>query len=451
MLVGGPGVARGYLNRPELTGERFIADPFGGQRRLYRSGDLARQRPDGDLEYLGRIDHQVKIRGFRIELSEIESVLARHAAVAECAVLARRGRPDDRGWSRMSSPSRRAAEYRGPARNTSPRPCRITWCRPRSFSCRHFRLRSMASWTARRCPHPGPERPQLAASYVAPQSDLEKTVARLWKTVLRHDSVGVDDNFFDLGGDSLLLTALHLQLQGELRREIPITDLFQYPTIRRLALHLAQANAPAAFASQVEDRAQRQRDALQRARRPATAGPDEARFACPSVCRRGSRLHSVGGFGPETAFSPGSSMNGSSDSNLEGIAIVGMAGRFPGARNTDAFWQNLGKAWNRSRVFTRGGTARARARTIARAAAISCRARSVLDDVDLFDAAFFGIDPREAELTDPQHRVFLETAWEALENAGYDPQRFAGPIGLFAGLSLNTYLLANLCADRGHD
>jgi iturin family lipopeptide synthetase A len=137
------------------------------------------------------------------------------------------------------------------------------------------------------------------------------------------------------------------------------------------------------------------------------------------------------------------------DSHLDGVAIVGLAGRFPGARNTAQFWENLANGVESIRFFSDDDFRRAGLDPAILAKEPDfVRARSVLDGVDLFDAPFFGIDAREAELMDPQHRVFLEVAWEALEDAACDPERYAGAIGLFAGLSLNTYLLANLCTDR---
>jgi acyl carrier protein len=121
-------------------------------------------------------------------------------------------------------------------------------------------------------PAPGTERPQLAADYIEPGNDLEKSIAQMWRSILHRDAVGTEDNFFDLGGDSLLLTQMHRELESQLKRQIPITDLFQFPTIRLLAAHLSsQETAPASGAAQAHDRAQRQREALLRARRPIMA------------------------------------------------------------------------------------------------------------------------------------------------------------------------------------
>jgi amino acid adenylation domain-containing protein len=272
MLVGGLGVARGYLNRPDLTEARFIPNTFEPAKspRLYRSGDLARFHENGDLEYLGRIDHQVKIRGFRIELTEIESMLMRHPAVKECAVLARSDNgseprlvaylvtgPDAPGVEELRTHlAQKLPEYMVPAA---------------FVFLPGFPLTVNGKLDREALPAPGSERPHLASEYVAPQSDLEKTLAQLFQAALRQDRVSVNDNFFDLGADSLMLTTLHRRLQTELKRAFPITELFQYPTIRSLAERLAQNRDDSSLADKTQARAQQQRAAQARNRRPQSA------------------------------------------------------------------------------------------------------------------------------------------------------------------------------------
>ncbi len=268
MWVGGAGVARGYLNRPELNAQRFIANPFepGRPGKLYTSGDLARERPDGTLDYLGRRDHQVKIRGFRIELSEIESVLARHEAVRECAVLARTEPGADP----------KLVAYVVARTGTAPTVEALRahlaeavpdYMVPAAFVFLDaFPLTLNGKLDRAALPAPGADRAHLAAAFAAPQGEMETLLARLWRSTLRRDLVGIDDNFFDLGGDSLLLTALHRELERELRRVIPITDLFQFPTIRTLAAHLNPAPANGGAEDRIAARAQRQRAVLARGR-----------------------------------------------------------------------------------------------------------------------------------------------------------------------------------------
>jgi amino acid adenylation domain-containing protein len=268
MWVGGAGVARGYLNRPELTRERFIPNPFDPSDKglLYTSGDLARVRPDGGLDYLGRRDHQVKIRGFRIELSEIESVLARHEAVRECAVLARAENGADPrlvGYVIAKNGATPTVEsLRGHLAQAVP-----DYMVPAAFVfLEAFPLTINGKLDRAALPAPGSDRAHLAAAFAAPQNELESMLARLWKSTLRRDLVGIDDNFFDIGGDSLLLTALHRELERELRRDIPITDLFQFPTIRTLADHLGAAGGTGGVEDRIAARAKRQRAVLARGR-----------------------------------------------------------------------------------------------------------------------------------------------------------------------------------------
>ncbi len=269
MLVGGPGVAHGYLNRPDLTQERFIANPFSdeGFPLLYRSGDLAREREDGGLEYLGRGDHQVKIRGFRIELHEIESVLARHPAIRECAVLAR---SDDGADPRLVAYLVTAGEAAPTVEDLRAHLAKSLpdYMVPAVFVfLASFPLTLNGKLDRAGLPVPESDRSHLAAGYSAPQNELEEKLTRLWKKALRQNMVGTDDNFFDLGGDSLLLTTLHQNLQGELGREIPITDLFQFPTIRRLAGHLAaQTDDGAELRDKIQARVRMQRAVLARGR-----------------------------------------------------------------------------------------------------------------------------------------------------------------------------------------
>lgn len=206
MYVGGGGVARGYLNRPELTAQRFVPDHLSGgspNRRLYKTGDLARLLPSGELEYLGRIDDQVKIRGFRIELGEIESALREHAAVRDAAVVAREDTP---GAKRLvtylvtSSPAPEITAFRDHLARTLP-----DYMLPAAYVfLPHLPLTSNGKVDRKALPAPEHHRPELAERYVAPRTAAEETLAAIWSNVLRVERVGVHDNFFALGGDSIL-------------------------------------------------------------------------------------------------------------------------------------------------------------------------------------------------------------------------------------------------------
>jgi amino acid adenylation domain-containing protein/non-ribosomal peptide synthase protein (TIGR01720 family) len=234
MYVGGAGLARGYLNRPELTAERFVADHLSGrpESRLYKTGDLARFLPDRDIEYLGRIDHQVKIRGFRIELGEIESVLCQHPAVRGAMVLARVDAP---GIKRLvgyvvATPAPAVTELREHLLKKLPE-----YMVPASFVfLEKFPLTNNGKIDRRALPEPEADRPELAEAFVAPRTELETKLARIWSQVLRVERVGIHDNFFELGGDSILSIQI-ISLARQAGVGISPKLLFQHPTIAELA------------------------------------------------------------------------------------------------------------------------------------------------------------------------------------------------------------------------
>jgi amino acid adenylation domain-containing protein len=243
--VGGPGVVRGYLGRPELTAEKFIPDPFSSLpgTRLYRSGDLARRLPDGDLEFLGRIDHQVKLRGFRIELGEIEAALALHPEVRDCAAAVREIAPDERG----------IVAWYVPQTEEIPEPSELRAFLQRSLPGHMIpalftpleALPMTSSGKVDRKALPAPDRIGLGrgergAEPTAPRTPLEETLVELWKELLGVAMVGVDDDFFELGGHSLIATRLTSRLRDRLHVEVPPQLIFQTPRLAALAHALEQ-------------------------------------------------------------------------------------------------------------------------------------------------------------------------------------------------------------------
>jgi amino acid adenylation domain-containing protein len=262
LYAAGDGVARGYLNDPEMTAAKFRIDPFAGdaQQRMYRSGDLARWRPDGTIEFLGRLDSQVKILGHRIEPCEIEAALERHSGVKQACVVAR----GENGSKRLaayfvptdSGPN--AEELREFVASTLPQ-----HMVPAFFVALKFLPLSengKVDRAALAAMESGPK--QQTAPARALSTELERTLAQLWQRILKVQNVGLDDNFFDLGGDSLLLVAVHSNLQKQLQVEIPLTELFEFSTIRKLAKHLGRAESAPAPGSDSKERAQRQREAF---------------------------------------------------------------------------------------------------------------------------------------------------------------------------------------------
>jgi fengycin family lipopeptide synthetase B len=256
MFVGGPGLARGYLNRPELTQERFIPNPFEPGKRLYKTGDLARFLPDGNIEYLGRIDQQVKIRGFRVEVGEIETVLNRHQAVRESAVLAR---TDDSGAKRLtafivSQTPGLLGDLRAYLSEHLP-----DYMIPASFVLvDRFPLTSNGKldrdglWRTE-----GKILGGFADSL--PASEAERTIASIWCDVLHLPEVNVDQNFFDAGGDSLNVTQLQTRLSSLFGEKVTVPLLFEYTTVRALAKFLTSQDK-ASLSRAISERASRQKE-----------------------------------------------------------------------------------------------------------------------------------------------------------------------------------------------
>ena len=385
LFVGGMGVALGYLRRPDLTADRFVPEAGGDEGSpMYRTGDLVRFMPDGVVDFIGRADGQVKIRGFRIETGEIEAVLALHRDVKACAVIARKDR--DRGTE--------LAAYvvpHGDAWDAASLRAHLAERLPEFMLPSHVvRLGALpvtpnGKLDRRALPEPRRERPDhLTQPYVKPTEGAEARIAQAFAAVLGIDRVGALDNFFDLGGNSLLVVRVHAALREAGFDDVPIVTLFADPTPRGIATSRTPGVTPVAPVRRAE----------------ATAEP---------------------------------------------IAIVGMAGRFPGAPDIESFWRLLDEGRDAIRFF-RPDELDASIPAELRTDPDYVSARGVLDGVDLFDAGFFGINPREAELMDPQQRIFLELCWECLERAGHVPEKTAATIGIFAGMYNASYYLRHVLA-----
>ncbi|MDN8616773.1 polyketide synthase [Variovorax ginsengisoli] len=391
IVVSGAGVSNGYLRRPELTAERFIdwTDPASGQTlRAYRSGDLGRRGEDGDIECLGRIDHQVKIRGFRIETDEIETLLLRHAEVRECAVIARTDTPD--GEARLVAyvvPKAQPlpmAELRALLAKDLPQ-----FMLPSAFvELAALPITENGKLDRRALPAPPRQRPELASVYREPAGRLETRVCQVFAEVLDLDRAGALDNFFELGGTSLAVLRVMRELEGAGSRRLAANDFFQDPTPRALALALGEPQ-------------------------------------------------------PETGVTAAAPLVAPPAAALEPVAIIAMAGRFPGAADVEQFWDNLRAGRDTVRFFD-DATLDPSVGAALRSDPAYVRARGVVDGIEMFDAAHFGISPKEAEVMDPQQRLFLELCWECLERGGYAPDSTPGPVGVFAGMYGNSYFQHHL-------
>ena len=243
IYVGGVGLARGYLNRPELTAEKFLPNPFSKEpdARLYKTGDLACYRTDGNIQFLGRVDDQVKIRGFRIELGEIQAVLAQHPEVREAIVLAREDRPGDKRLVAYVVPAYKQFHATGELRNVLKKKL-PDYMVPSAFVFLDG-LPLTSNGKIDRMALPVPEGGPELVGYVAPRSPVEEMIAEVWAEVLRLDRVGVHDNFFELGGHSLLATQVVSRICQALRVEIPLRALFERPTVAELAKHFDQTRS----------------------------------------------------------------------------------------------------------------------------------------------------------------------------------------------------------------
>ena len=264
--IGGAGLARGYLGRAELTAEKFIPDPFGAQpgARMYRTGDQARWLPGGDIEFIGRLDNQIKIRGYRVEPGDIETALERHPLIRESCVIAR---DDNDGGKRLIA----YLVTHGTAPNVSDLRAFLgdklpDYMIPAAFVfLAALPLNANGKIDRAALPAPDTARPELASAFAAPGSEIERFLATTWREILGIDHVAVNDNFFDLGGDSIRLVQIHRRLEQGLAREIPITALFEHATIAALSQHLSDGGTHAAARQQtITDRAARQRAAFAR-------------------------------------------------------------------------------------------------------------------------------------------------------------------------------------------
>jgi amino acid adenylation domain-containing protein len=247
--IGGVGLARGYLNQPELTASRFIPNPFSDDpgARLYKTGDLVRLLPDGELGYVGRIDFQVKVRGFRIELGEIESVLAEHPDVAQAAAVVRHDVPGEGRLVAYVVPHAAATPSAATLKSFLKTRLPDFMVPSAVMLLEAFPLSPSGKINRRALPAPIETRGVDIS--VAPTQPVEQQIADIWKEVLHVDRVGIDDNFFDLGGSSLLIARVHAKLSETLPSTLTIVDMFKFPTVRALAASLAAATGAAVAAA----------------------------------------------------------------------------------------------------------------------------------------------------------------------------------------------------------
>jgi acyl transferase domain-containing protein/NAD(P)-dependent dehydrogenase (short-subunit alcohol dehydrogenase family)/acyl carrier protein len=382
LYIAGAGLARGYLSRPALTAERFIADPNADVpgARMYCTGDLARWRSDGSLEFIGRTDQQIKLRGFRIELGEIETRLRSLSEVVDAAVVMReeelRGKQIVAYVVLNRQSTFNPAILRGELNRRLP-----AYMLPEAVIAIDALPLSASGKIDRISLSKRPIEERRLESPTSQQTRFEKKIAGIWKEVLGRTTIGIHDNFFDLGGHSLLLTQVHARLQKLLHARLQMVKLFEHPTVASLAGYL-----------EAEDRHSSAHDTKRKA-------------------------------------------EGSKKRTCADIAIIGMACRFPGAPSVSHFWDNLSRGTGSITALSAEDLSSLPPELVSNPGFVNATGR--LENIELFDAAFFNLNPAEATATDPQQRLMLECAWEAMESAGYNPR--GQNIGVFAGTGESLY------------
>ncbi|GAB4045354.1 amino acid adenylation domain-containing protein [Spirosoma litoris] len=392
LCFGGACLAEGYLNQPALTSERFIelSTPQQEKMRIYRTGDLGRLLPDDTIEFLGRRDDQVKIRGHRVELGEVEVIINQLTGVKQAVVVAREGNDGQKrlvAYLVAIDAHVSKASIRTQLEQQLPdymMPSAFVWLD-------ELPKTSSGKVDKKQLPAPEQKRPDLAVAYQKPRTDLERKIAGLWAELLQIDKVGLDDNFFELGGNSLLAQKTVAQLKQQ-QQTLPVTKLYQYPTIAGIVTYLQP----------------------QKTEQPNRLTKDVSKPKRDTLANQ-----------------------------RDDVAVIGMAGRFPGANTIEALWELLKQGKETTRFFT-DSELDASIPASLKNDPLYVKARGVIEQADQFDAQFFGLTPNVAQLMDPQQRIFLEIAWETLEQTGYLPQHFDGRVGVFAGCGNNTYYLNNV-------
>lgn len=382
IYIGGKCLANGYIHQPELTAERFV---MFDNERFYKSGDVGKMNEKGEIEFLGRKDEQVKIRGYRIEPAEIEIQLAEAEGVKEAAVkpfispsgvqmLAAFivGTPDIDLLKIKAKLSEKLPEYMIPAVMVQVETL------PRTPSGK-IDKKSLEV--------PVNKRTLLKTEYTAPKTETERQLAELWKTLLMLDDIGIHDNVFDLGANSLVciqFSSLFEEMHG---KKLPVVKLYQYPAI----------SGQAAFIDN-----KRQNEIISESEDDKT----------------------------EKTFTGD-------------IAVIGMSLRVPGASTLEQFWKNLLEGRESISYFNDDQLDPSIPEHL-RKHPDYVKARGIIDDAQSFDYEFFGINEMLARLMDPQQRKFLEVAWECIENAGLNIDDIKKNTAVFAGCGNNTYFLNNV-------
>lgn len=391
LLIGGRGVTQGYLKRDELTSEKFFQ--FQGEL-VYRSGDLARITETGKIDHMGRMDGQIKFNGHRIELDEIDGAMSSQPGVRQAATVLREDRPGDK----------RLVGYLLAEENKQPNIAQVrqniseilpNYMVPNVIVVvDQFHYTPSGKLDRKGFAAPTTERPDIGTEFVAAKTEDEIQLAKIWGDVLQLDQVGVRDNFFDLGGNSLRAVKVVTRAKEELGIAANSAEFFDNPTIQAF---LGMAQSKMKLIAKLQSKTKRNQNR--------------------------------------------------SDEHEGQYAIVGMSARMPGAKDLNEFWDNLVEGRESIKFFTQEELDP----TLDPAETSDpnyVAARGIIDHADHFDARFFRTQPKYAELTDPQQRILLELSWTALEDAGIIPNKTEETIGIWAGTYTTSYFFKNVLSNR---
>lgn len=386
LCITGTCLAEGYLGNEELTKERFSTLELSDSNkiRIYRTGDIARFLPDGNIEFLGREDEQVKISGHRIELGEVEIALNKLPNIKQAVVIASThfsAQAQLIAYLQSDNGAEEIPNFREQVSTVLPEymlPNYYVWVK-------EFPKTSSGKVNKKALPLPEYKRPSNAPVFKKPKTEIQKNIAKSWSEILRIPKIGISDNFFEMGGTSLLAQKTVATLRQKFNYDVPIIKLYQHPTIVELSNFLE---------------------------------PKKEKKTKQNTSNKRDRSSSA-------------------------IAVIGMAGRFPGANSIQELWDVLRDGKDTISFFSPEELDPSIPEAV-KNDPLYVPARGILPSAKEFDSAFFGLNPKVAEAMDPQQRIFLEIAWEVLEQSGHLPEHYDGTIGVYAGTGMNTYYKNNV-------
>ena len=401
LYIGGSNISRGYFNNHKLTANSFIDNPYysankiNSSKRLYKTGDLVRYLPDGNLEFIGRIDDQVKIYGYRIELGEIEHQLNSCEGVDSSIVLVNQYAKENKQLiayvklhltcetklkkSTIIELAKETLQKTLPGYMLpSAFVLVVNW--PLTINGKLDKTKLLEMKIPK----------DTERSHVKARNDLEKILCQIWCEILQRDTVGIKEPFFEIGGNSLLSIAMQRKINARTVFQVNVIDIFTYPTIEMLANFLQQEEPVLQLSAPKKN--------------------ESAKYT-------------------------------------DDIAIIGMACRFPDATTPEEYWNNLCAGKESIREFTNEELVRHGTPNELFTHRNLVKYGVLLDDLEMFDAMFFGFTPKEAQIMDPQQRLLMECVNDAFENGGYGHYGSSGDIGVFVGVSDSRYLYENILSN----